>query len=107
MEFAPTVAMALLVVAIINLAKYAAARDWNGVLTTFVVWAAGVIVVMLVARTDFASGVTVGDRTLDTLNFASLVFVGLSLASIGSFATEIKKALDKSDSAKKPPFFGE
>lgn len=103
MEFAPTLALAALVISIINFLKYVRSLDWNGVLTQLIVWVAGVVALVLAAATQFASGISVGDTTLDKLNGPGLIFVGLSLASIGSFATEIKKALDQSDSAAKPP----
>jgi ABC-type uncharacterized transport system permease subunit len=103
MEFVPVLAMALLVVSIINLVKYAKAKDWNGIATTLAVWLAGVIVVLLVSQTDFAAGITIADRTLDTYNFWSLVFIGLTLSSIGQFANEIRAALDNHDTTVKPP----
>lgn len=107
MEFSPALAMALLVVSIINFLKYAKAKNWSGAMTQIIVWTAGVVVVLLAAQTDFATSISVGDEyTLATLNFASLILIGLTLASIGSFATEIKKAIDNTDSAKKPPLLG-
>jgi len=102
MEFAPLVAMGLLVVSVINFLKYLRAGDMNGWFTQLIVWVAGVGAVLLVAQTDFASGITVGDQLMDNLNFASLVFVGLTVGSVGSFAVEIKKAIDGTDSAAKP-----
>jgi hypothetical protein len=103
MDFAPLAAMAALIISIINLVQYLRAKDTNGVVTTLAVWAAGVVVVLLVAETDFADGINVTDtETLASLNTASLVFVGLTISAIGQFGVQIKKALDSNDSAAKP-----
>lgn len=102
-DFVPLLMMVSLVIAIINLIKFLRAGDWDGVVTTVSVWLAGVIVVLLVAQTDFADGIPVGNHTLATLNFWSLVFLGLTIGGTAIFGNEIKKALDGGDSAKKPP----
>jgi len=107
LDFVPLIALALLVVQVVNFLKYAKAKNANGALTIFLAWTAGVAVLLLFAQTDFASGIQVGDATLDTLNLASLIVVGMTLASTGSFAVDIKKAFDTSDSAKVPPLFDE
>lgn len=106
MEFVPLVAMAALVLAVINFVKFAKAKDTNGMVTQLSVWIAGVAVVLLVAHTDFAAGLTVGDMTMASLNVYSLVFVGLTLGSSATVLNEFKKALDAGDSAKKPPMVG-
>lgn len=103
MDFAPLAAMATLIIAIINLLQYARGKDWNGVVTTLAVWVAGVVVCLLVAETDFASGINVTDnQTLASLNTASLVFLGLTVSAMGQFAVQVKKAIDGHDSATKP-----
>lgn len=102
MEFVPVLAMALLVVAIINLVKYVRAGDTNGIVTTLSVWIAGVVVVLLTAQTDFAAGIEIADRALGDYNNWSLVFIGLTLSSISQFANDIRAALDSSDSSAKP-----
>lgn len=103
MEFVPTAAMATLVVAIINFLRYARAKDVNGMTTQASSWIAGVAVTFLGSQTDFADGISIGEATLGSLNAWSLVLVGMTVASVGSFAVEIKKAIDNSDSASKPP----
>lgn len=103
MEFIPVVQMAVLVFAIINFLKAASNKDVNNVVTQIIVWVAGVMVVLLAAQTDFADGISVGDKVLTTLNFWSLLFVGLTISSLASFGVEIKKALDGNDSAKTAP----
>lgn len=103
MEFVPTVAMALLVVAIINLVKYVRAGDVNGIVTTLSVWIAGVVVTLLVAQTDFAEGISIADRPLAAYNSWSLLFIGLTLSATAQFANDIRAAIDNSDSTQKPP----
>lgn len=105
MDFIPIIQMAALVIAVINFLKMVRAGDSNGALTQASVWIAGVAVVALVAQTDFATGIAIGNQLLSTLNFASQVFIGMTVASIGTFAVEIKKALDNTDSAVKPNLF--
>lgn len=105
MEFMPLVQMAVLVFALINFLKAVRQKDTNTVLTQLIVWVAGVLVTFLVAQTDFASGINVGDQSLTELNCWSLLFVGLTISSLASFGVELKKALDNTDSAQKPPLF--
>jgi hypothetical protein len=107
MEFIPLVQMAVLVFAIINFLKAVRNKDANGYLTQIIVWIAGVAVVFLAAQTDFAEGISIGDQTLTTLNVWSLLFIGLTISSLATFGTEVKKALDGSDSAATKPLVTE
>jgi hypothetical protein len=102
MEFIPLVQMAVLVFAIINFLKAVKAKDANASLTQIIVWIAGVAVVFLAAQTDFAEGIMIGDQALTALNVWSLLFIGLTISSLATFGTEVKKALDVSDSARTP-----
>jgi hypothetical protein len=103
MDFVPVLAMLTLIIAIINLVKYIKTGNTNGVVTTLSVWVAGVVVVLLVGQTDFAEGITIADRQMGDYNTWSLIFIGLTVASMAQFANEIKTALDSSDTAVKPP----
>ena len=103
MDFVPVLAMLTLIIAIINLVKYVRVKDTNGIVTTLAVWAAGVIVVLLVGQTDFAAGINIAERPLSEYNTWSLIFIGLTIASMAQFANEIKSAIDNGDSAVKPP----
>lgn len=102
MDFVPVLAMLTLVIAIINLVKYVRVQDVNGIVTTLAVWIAGVIVVMLVGQTDFALGISIADRPMSEYNNWSLLFMGLTIASMAQFANEVKTAIDRTDSAIKP-----
>jgi hypothetical protein len=103
MDFVPVLAMLTLVIAIINLVKYVKTKNTNGIVTTLSVWAAGVIVVLLVGQTDFAAGIVIAERPMSDYNTWSLIFIGLSLAGMAQFANEIKVAIDRNDTAAKPP----
>lgn len=103
MEFVPLLAAAALVWKIVDFLKYLRTGDVNGVFTQLSVWVAGVAVVLLLANTDWADGITVGDTILGALNGASLVLLGLSVGSTSSVLYDTKAAIDGSDTAVKPP----
>lgn len=102
MEFVPFAAMALLLYQLINFLRALSGRDINTAVTLAVAWVAGVITVLLVAQTDFASGIPVGDQTLASLNVASLVFVGLVLSSSASSFNDAVGAVDHNRTTAKP-----
>ena len=102
MEFVPVVGMALLVTTLITFIRYLVNGDKNGIVTILSVWIAGVVVVLLAAQTDFADGIAIGQQALSSLNIASLVFLGLTISSIGAFANELRGAIDTSVSTRKP-----
>jgi ABC-type transport system involved in cytochrome c biogenesis permease subunit len=102
MEFLPVVAMAALTLKLIDFLRYCRGGDMNGILTQAAAWIAGVVVVLLVAQTDWADGIAVGDMNLSTLGFWSLVFYGLSAGSGASFVKDTLKAVDNSNSAAIP-----
>ena len=101
-EFVPAASMSALVIVVINFLRYARARDLDGVATIAAAWVAGVIAVSLAAQSDFAGSIEFGGSALSAMNLWSQVFAGMSLASVGSFAVDIRKALDNNDSAVKP-----
>lgn len=100
MEFIPFVAALAFAWKLVDFIKYLSNKDTNGAITQLAVWGSGVIAVFLLASTDFAAGISVGDLPVSSLNWASLVLVGLSVGSSGSVAFDFKKALDREDSAK-------
>lgn len=102
MEFVPVVAMAALTLKVIDFLRYLRAGDMNGVLTQFASWVAGVLVVLLVARTDWADGIVIGDMSLAALGVWSQVFFGLSAGSGASFVKDTLKAVDNTNSAAIP-----
>lgn len=102
MDFLPVVAMAALTLKLIDLARYGRAGDVNGIVTQLASWTAGVLVVLLVAQTDWADGIEIGDMNLSTLGFWSLVFYGMSAGSAASVVKDSLKAVDNTNSAAIP-----
>lgn len=102
MEFLPVVAMAALTLKAIDLLRYLRAADVNGVLTQLCAWIAGVVIVVLVAQTDWANGIPVGDMNLASLNIWSLIFYGMAAGSAASVTKDALKAVDNSNSAAIP-----
>lgn len=102
MDFAPLLAAIALIWKIVDTVKYARARNVDAIVTQLGVWLAGVGVVLLLAATDFANGIEVAEFSLDKLNIASLVLLGLTIGSSASVAVDVKKAIDNTDSAAVP-----
>lgn len=102
MEFVPAVAMLLLITKVVDFLRYARNRDANGVLTQLIAWAGGVAVVLLVAKTTWANGITVGDRPLNYLDIWSQLFAGLMIGSSASFAKDLTKSIDNNNSSAIP-----
>lgn len=102
MEFVPAVAMLLLVTKVVDFLRYARSRDTNGVVTQLIVWVGGILVVLLVARTTWANGITVGDRPLNYLDIWSQIFAGLTIGSGASFAKDLTKSIDNHNSSAIP-----
>lgn len=104
MPFVPLVAMGSLVFVLVNFLKSLTSKNFSSAITQLIAWASGVLVVALVAHTDFADTITVGEAgALSALNGTSQFFVGLMAASIFGVVTEVKKAIDGHDSAAQPP----
>jgi len=101
--FVASVAMLALIKKFIDFSKYVTAKDINGAVTQLFVWAAGVLAVFLYANTDWAETITYGALTLADMNGASLIALGLGLASTASLTTDFIKSRDESDSAAMPP----
>lgn len=102
MEFVPVLAMAALTLKGMDFFRYLRAGDTNGVLTQLFAWVLSTLVVMLVAQTDWADGVAVGDRSLGTINIWSLLFVGLAVGSGASFIKDTLKSVDNHNSSALP-----
>lgn len=102
MEFVPVAVLASLVLKFTDFGKLVSAKNWSGVTTQLVAWGSGILATFLFASSDFAGGIEVGAGTLATLNGASLVLVGMSIASTAGVVYDVKRAVDSSDSAKMP-----
>ena len=93
--------------AVVDLVKYIRARDTNGYLTQITVWLAGIATTVLLSLSDFGESIDVGGVPLDVASGATLVLAGLGLGSAAMLANEVKTALDRSDTAVKPPLVPE
>lgn len=102
MDFLPLLSAIALMWKIVDFVKHVRVRDINAVVTQLAVWGAGVLVTFLLAGSDFAEGVSIGDTTLGALNAASVVLVGLCLGASASVGYDFKRSLDNSDSAAQP-----
>lgn len=102
MDFVPLVAAIALIWKIVDFVKFVQVRNINAIVTQVGVWVAGVAVLFLLAATDFASGVKIGDSVLGDLNWASVILIGLSIGSSASVLVDAKKAVDNTDSAAVP-----
>lgn len=102
MEIIGIASLIALAVKIVDFVKYLRASDWNAAVTQAATWVAGVLVVLLAANADITAGIDVGGTPLGAMNVWSLIFVGLSLLSLGSVAYDFKKAVDNSSSSKTP-----
>lgn len=86
MEFVPIAVAAALVWKIVSFVKFLMSGDKNKAVTQLVTWAAGIGVAFLLAASDFASSVDVGDHTLGNLNGASVILFGVALGSVAAAA---------------------
>ncbi len=102
MEFAPTAAMIALILKLIDFSRYARNGDINGVVTQSATWAAGVLVVILVAQTNWAATIQLGGKPLSELGIWSLVFAGLSAGSVASVGKDTLKSIDNHNSSAIP-----
>ncbi len=106
MEVIGIATLAALVIKIVTVVK-AFGKDWNKVLTQAVTWAVGIFVVWLGGEADVTAGLMLWDDvSLAALDGASIVLVGIQIASLGSFGYDVKKAVDRSDTAAEPPLLG-
>lgn len=105
MDFVPLLAGLALVTKIVDFVKYLAnySEYRSSIVAQLSVWFGGIVVVFLLAGSDFSAGITVADLTLGELNVFSLILFGLSLSSTGSLVYDFKKARDNTDSALTPP----
>lgn len=86
MEFVPILALSALVKKLVDFFKFLTNRDWNGAITMLVTWGAGIVALLVASQTDWADGINIGDKTLASLSFLSMVFVGMSVSSFGAVA---------------------
>ena len=74
----------------------------NGLVSLLISAVAGVVTVFIFRETQWASEITVGQRSLSDLSSFSMVIFGLVVTSLASTLYDLKKAVDNSDSAATP-----
>lgn len=103
MEVFTLAACVALIVNLTSITKFLRARQIGDALTKVYVLGVGVVVAFLAASSNAMASIDVNGTPLGLLNGPSVILLGLSLASVGSFAYDYKKAVDGSDSAAEPP----
>lgn len=102
MEFVPILVMAALAKKLVDVLRFASGRDWNGVITQLVAWVGGAVVVVAFAASDWAGQVQFGDLALAKMSFVSQVLAGMTLGSTASLGQDVLKAVDQTQSERKP-----
>lgn len=103
-SFVPIAVLGLVVYTLTNLLKYLRNQEWSSVVTLLAAWLVGFLAVWLVGATTWGQAITVGgSQTLNALSFVEKLLVGLVVTSVGSFAYDLKRSFDGSDSAVTPP----
>lgn len=102
LDFAPLIALPLLIIKVIDFLRYLKARDWNGVSTQLITWIAGVVVLMLVAHTSWASAIPIGNAPLTKIGLWSQIFAGLSISSTSSVIKDALKSFDNHNTSAIP-----
>jgi hypothetical protein len=88
---------------VLDLVKFAKAKDVNGALTLLCAMGLGIAAAFLFAQADIADGWDVGTTMpLSQLDGASLVILGLLWGSGASALVSFKQARDNADSATVP-----
>jgi hypothetical protein len=95
--FVPMLALVALVKKIVDFGKSVTNGDANAIVTQLVAWTAGVLAVVLFAKTDFAASVSFGDWNLAAMNFWTQLTVGLTIASSAGVVTDTLQAVNPAD----------
>lgn len=89
---------------IIELIKYLRAKDMNAALTLVSIHITGVIVMLFAAAAKVSETLVIPgtSEAIGNLDTASVIFMGLTFASLTSKLYDFQKAVDGSDSAAQP-----
>ncbi len=102
MELVPLALLGALVYKLVDFFKFVTNKNWVAARTQLIAWASGILAVTLFALSDFADGISMGNATLSSLSFPTLIIIGLSATSLFSAFYDLKSSLDNTDSAKTP-----
>jgi hypothetical protein len=77
----------------------------SAVITQVTAWVGGIVLVALAAHAKVAADLVLPGTgiALGSLDLGSTILVGLMVSSLGSSLVDVKQAIDRSDSAAKPP----
>lgn len=89
-------------VKIVSFLKFIRAGWTDDAFTQVVTWMVGVVLVFLAAEANLIQNFELYGISLAEANVASKILIGMSLLSLGSFAYDVKKARDNSDTAREP-----
>lgn len=99
MEFAPLVVAAAMVTSGAALVKDILGGQARKAVTFLLTYLVALGITFALRASDFASGVTLGEHTLDGLNVASVFLAAFAVMSLARVVYEFKKAVDASDTA--------
>lgn len=93
---------------IIELIKYLRARDVNAAVTLLMIHITGVVVMLFAAAAKVSETLVIPGTSapIGQLDTASVIFMGLTFASLTSKLYDFQKAIDQSDSAAQPSLTG-
>ena len=97
--------IALAVNKTVSVIKSITNKDKNAAITQALVWVVGTAAVILAAHAKLTEAMVVPglNVALGALDTPSHILLGWILGSSGSFAFDIKKAIDNGDTAQEPP----
>lgn len=98
----PALLVGSLVYTVVNFLKYVSAGEWKSVITQVCSWVGGVAVVLLVAASGLAPGVSVAGISLESANFADKLIFGLMATSLFAVGRDVIKAVDNTQTASVP-----
>lgn len=103
MDVITLAALAALAIKIVSVIK-AVGKDNNLVVTQVLTWVVGIGVLFLAAEAELTEHLHLfaGAAELGKLDPPSLILAGLQLSSLGSFAYDVRKAIDNGDTAREP-----
>lgn len=93
----------------VSVIKALTASDWRAALTQVLVWVVGWAALLLMSQATLVNNLTVPgfEVAFVNLDVASLLLLSWVLGSSGSFAFDIKKAIDSTDSAQEASLGGD
>lgn len=74
----------------------------NGLATFALGWVLGVVMVYVLSASPWGDEITIGKESLGDLDVLGKVIFGLVFTSVAGTLYDFKKAIDSSDSARKP-----